>query len=72
MLRSATKLIQILALRDGIWAHCLYRVVVAIRARCRECRLIPQYRQLFVADGLPKTQRVQLPPLAEISITWKQ
>ncbi len=26
----------------------------------------PQYRQLFVADGLPKTQRVQLPPLAEI------
>lgn len=28
--------------------------------------LFPQYRQLFVADGLPKTQRVQLPPLAEI------
>lgn len=28
--------------------------------------LFPQYRQLFVADGLPKTQRVQLPPLVEI------
>lgn len=28
--------------------------------------LFPQYRQLFVADALPKTQRVQLPPLAEI------
>lgn len=28
--------------------------------------MFPQYRQLFVADGLPKTQRVNLPPLAEI------
>jgi len=37
-------------------SHCLYRVVVAIRARCRNAAFIPQYRQLFVADGLPKTQ----------------
>jgi len=28
--------------------------------------LFPEYRQLFVADGLPKTQRVNLPCLGEI------
>ena len=26
----------------------------------------PQYRRLFVADGLPKAERVKLPPLSEI------
>jgi formylglycine-generating enzyme required for sulfatase activity len=39
---------------------------VAIRAWCGNTAYVPQYRQLFVADGLPKTQRVNLPPLAEI------
>lgn len=28
--------------------------------------LFPQYRKLFAADGLPKSQRVQLPQIAEI------
>lgn len=28
--------------------------------------LFPEYRRLFVADGLPKTERVNLPPLTEI------
>jgi len=28
--------------------------------------LFPEYRQLFVADGLPKSERVKLPSLAEI------
>ena len=28
--------------------------------------LFPQYRQLFAADGLPKSQRVQLPQIEEI------
>ncbi|MBW4664160.1 MAG: SUMF1/EgtB/PvdO family nonheme iron enzyme [Chroococcus sp. CMT-3BRIN-NPC107] len=28
--------------------------------------LFPKYRRLFVADGLPKSERVKLPPLCEI------
>ena len=28
--------------------------------------LFPEYQQLFLADGLPKTQRVNLPPLSEV------
>ena len=28
--------------------------------------LFPKYRRLFVADGLPKSERVKLPPLKEI------
>lgn len=28
--------------------------------------MFPEYRRLFVADGLPKSERVKLPPLSEI------
>ena len=31
-----------------------------------KCCLFPQYRNLFAADGLPKTQRIKLPNLEEI------
>jgi len=32
--------------------------------------LFPEYRRLFVADGLPKTERVNLPPQEKSATTW--
>ncbi|MBR8836961.1 MAG: ergothioneine biosynthesis protein EgtB [Stigonema ocellatum SAG 48.90 = DSM 106950] len=47
--------------------HIAYTESFWILERCAglEC-LFPQYRKLFAADGLPKTERVKLPNLEEI------
>jgi len=48
--------------------HIAYTESLWLLERGAGMPFIPQYRQLFVADGLPKTQRVQLPPLQKFSL----
>nr|WP_235355126.1 SUMF1/EgtB/PvdO family nonheme iron enzyme [Aliterella atlantica] len=46
--------------------HIGYTESLWLLERQAGIKLFPEYRRLFVADGLPKSQRGNLPPLAEI------
>jgi len=62
MPRSAAKHIPTSAQLVGTWAT-LHISNLLVTRRGGTAPLFPEYRRLFVADGLPKTERVNLPPL---------